>query len=159
MTQLETIFYVGLLLCTFVIKGPKMFFFLKDKWSAKTLGRKHQIWSTVPGSAADHVQRREVQLHGAGGRREILHTTVAALYTLSKEAQKSLRLAKHWMYEFGNKSSKYLANLVKAKSGSQPIPAKKIDSGIDYMIKTLIGYLWNSMKGYIIPNQTAVLTL
>lgn len=51
-----------------------------------------------------------------------IDATASALDTLlSKEAQNSLLIAKHRMYEFGNKSSKYLANLVKVKPGSQAI--------------------------------------
>ena len=59
-----------------------------------------------------------------------IDATTAALDTLlSKEAQKSLLFAKHRMYEFGNKPSKYLANLTKAKPNSQAIPVIKDTCG------------------------------
>lgn len=48
---------------------------------------------------------------------------------LSKEAQKSILLARQRMYEFGNKASKYFVNLVKARAGSQAIPVIKDRSG------------------------------
>ncbi len=55
---------------------------------------------------------------------------MAALDTLlSTEGQRSILSAKHWICERGNKQSKYLANLVKAKAGSQAIPVMKDSSG------------------------------
>ena len=48
---------------------------------------------------------------------------------LSKKAQKSILFGKHKMYKFGNKPSKYLANLIKGHAGFQAIPVVKNSAG------------------------------
>lgn len=49
--------------------------------------------------------------------------------SFSTEAQRSILFAKHKLCEFGNKSNKYLANLVKARAGPQAIPLIKDNFG------------------------------
>lgn len=72
----------------------------------------------------------EFNLKPSEGLRLQIDTTTAALDTLlSKEAQKSILFGKHKMYEFGNKPSKYLANLIKGHAGSQAIPVVKNSAG------------------------------
>lgn len=62
-------------------------------------------------------------------RCQIDATTTALDTLLSTEAQRSILFAKHKRYEFGNKSNKYLANLAKARAGSQAIPVIKDNFG------------------------------
>lgn len=61
--------------------------------------------------------------------RQIDATTTALDTLLSTEAQRSILFAKHNLYESGNKSIKYLANLVKERAGSQAIPVIKDNFG------------------------------
>ncbi len=56
-------------------------------------------------------------------------TRVALNSLLTEKAEQSTRFMKRKMYEFGNKPSKYLANLVKKKSDSQSISSIRDSSG------------------------------
>ncbi|KAF7655328.1 hypothetical protein LDENG_00057600 [Lucifuga dentata] len=74
--------------------------------------------------------QRDFDSNPSESLRQQIDVTAAALDTLlSSEAQRSLLFARQRIYEFGNKPSKYLANMIKKKSDSQAIPVIKDELG------------------------------